>query len=84
MHPEIQTVFRGSADFSRRMPNELSDALKDLHEVSEEAREEGFPAPSDLALSNAERLLTVMYEIACGNYVSYPIDEIKRRLRFDR
>ena len=72
MQPEIQTASQAPVEFNGRIPEELSDALKDLHEASDEAREEGFPAPSDLALSNAERLLMAMYEISPRRFEVYP------------
>ena len=54
------------------MPDGLSDALNDLHEASNEAHEEGFPVPSELVLSNAERLLNVMYRISPRRFEVYP------------
>ena len=44
-------------------PPELRDALRDLDEAKDEAREEGFPAPSDTALGDARRLLHAMYRM---------------------
>ena len=38
----------------------LSEMLADLAGARGEAAEEGFPAPSDLAIANAERVLTRM------------------------
>ena len=40
--------------------SELNDALRDLREARDEARDEGFPQPTDTALGNAERLLREM------------------------
>jgi len=51
---------------------ELEDALQDLREARDEAREEGFPEPSDMAIANAERLLKAMYEIYPQRFEVYP------------
>ena len=51
---------------------ELVDAMRDLRDAGEEAREEGFPAPSDLAMANAERLLRAMYQISPRRFEVYP------------
>lgn len=68
----IQTASQDSIDANKRMPTNLSDALTDLREGSEEAREEGFPAPSALALSSAERLLKAMHNISPQRFEVYP------------
>ena len=52
--------------------SELNDALRDLHETSDEARDEGFSQPSDIALKNAERLLREMYGISPRRFEVYP------------
>lgn len=52
--------------------DELSDALYDLRDASDEAREEGFPVPSDIAVENAGRLLSEMYGILPRSYEVYP------------
>ena len=51
---------------------ELRDALRDLDEATAEAREEGFPLPSDTALTNARRLLPTMYELSPCRSEVYP------------
>lgn len=51
---------------------ELTDALQDLYEATDEAREEGFPVPSDAAKTNAERLIKEMYDILPGRFEVYP------------
>ena len=51
---------------------ELTDVLQDLCEATDEAREEGFPFPSDKAKINAERLLKKMYDISPGRFEVYP------------
>ena len=50
----------------------LSDALRDLRETSDEAREEGTPLPSNAALESAERLLREMYRISPRRFEVYP------------
>lgn len=50
----------------------LIDALCDLNAASEEAREEGFPLPSVLALVNTTRLLRELYRIRPRRYLVYP------------
>ena len=55
-----------------RVPNELNDALYDLQQATDEASGEGFPAPSDIALGNAGRLLREMHAISPRRYEVYP------------
>jgi hypothetical protein len=50
----------------------LEEALADLHEARDEAREEEFPEPSDTAIANAERLLKALYAIAPQRFEVYP------------
>ena len=57
---------------NRADTSELNDALHDLREASDEARDEGFPQPSDTALGNAERLLREMYGISPRRFEVYP------------
>ena len=52
--------------------DDLNDALCDLRGASDEAREEGFPLPSDLAIENANRLLRQLYQISPRRYEVYP------------
>ncbi len=52
--------------------SELNDALRDLREARDEARDEGFPQPSKIALENAERLLRGMYGIFPRRFEVYP------------
>lgn len=52
--------------------SELNDALHDLREANDEARDEGFPQPSKIALENAERLLREMYGISPRRFEVYP------------
>ena len=57
--------------------SELRDALLDLGEAKREASEEGFPAPSQMALKNAARLLRALHEISPRRFEVYqPVDEM--------
>ncbi len=60
-------ALKNKADIS-----ELNDALRDLREARDEARDEGFRQPSDSALGNAERLLREMYGISPRRFEVYP------------
>lgn len=51
---------------------ELKDALSDLESVRGEADEEGFPQPSDMAITNAQRVLGEMYAFFPCRYEIYP------------
>ena len=51
---------------------ELGAALRDLDGAAEEAGEEGFPQPSDLALKNARRLLQDLYRLRPSRLEAYP------------
>ena len=53
-------------------PPDLHDALHDLDQAKEEAREDEFPAPSGKALGNARRLLHTMYRISPRRFEVYP------------
>lgn len=53
-------------------PPDLCDALHDLDQAKEEAREDGLPAPSGKALGNAHRLLRAMYRISPRRFEIYP------------
>ena len=50
----------------------LTEALYDLRNARDEAREEGFPVPSDTALQNAEVLLKEVYGISPRRFEVYP------------
>ena len=56
-------------------PPELRDALRDLDEAKDEAREEGFPTPSDTALGDARRLLHAMYRMLPRRFEVYPMPD---------
>ena len=51
---------------------DLDDALDDLERVGEEAQEEGFPLPSEKAISNARPMLEAMYRFEPYRYEVYP------------
>ena len=51
---------------------DLSDMLGDIREAADEAREEGFPVPSDTAMVNSERLIKRIYGISPGRHGVYP------------
>ena len=55
-------------------PN-LRDALHDLDEVKNEAREDEFLVPSDVAVGNARRLLHAMYRIVPRRFEVYPMPD---------
>lgn len=59
-----------SGDYS--LDAELTEALYDLGNARDEAREEGFPLPSNAALQSAEILLKEMYGISARRYEVYP------------
>lgn len=50
----------------------LSAMLADLESAREEAAEEGFPAPSDLAIANAKRVLTETRRLSPRRFEIYP------------
>ena len=54
---------------------ELTAALNDLHNANEEAREEGFPIPSDIAIRNSEELVKNIYEIFPKRFEVYPTQD---------
>ena len=51
---------------------DLCGALIDLQEAADYAREEGFPIPSEPAISNAERLLKKVRKISSLHLEVYP------------
>ena len=71
-------VFFPSSTYAGPVKNRsplLEDALRDLADAKIEAREEGFPLPSDVALENAERLLRSMYEVTPRRFEVYPMPD---------
>ena len=57
---------------AERFPVLLVDAFHDLDQVVEEAREEGFPEPSEVAARNAAALLRQMFTLSSRRYEIYP------------
>ena len=55
-----------------QVSDELDDVLYDLRNATHEAREEGFPLPSDVAFENAHRLLRELYRILPRRFEVYP------------
>lgn len=53
----------------------LADALRDLEEVKDEARAEGFPAPTDVGFKNASRLLKEMCRLSRRRFEVYPMPD---------
>ena len=54
---------------ARSVPPEILDQL---HSVQDEARDEGYPAPSDEAVERAKKILRRVYQIAPQPYTIYP------------
>ena len=60
-------------DISREVFSaELAGILSNFREVADEASEEGFPTPSEVATENSEWLIRKIYEISPGSYGVYP------------
>ena len=51
---------------------ELDGILGDLQEVAVEAHEEGFPIPSETAMTSSRWLIKQIYGISPGSYGVYP------------
>ena len=56
-------------------PVRLADALRDLEEVKDEARDKGFPTPADVACKNANRLLKEMCPLSQRRFEIYPMPD---------
>ena len=54
------------------LPRDLADALADLADASEEAREDGFPIPDQQLLDASEQLLRKLYDIWPHRFEVYP------------
>ena len=54
------------------LPEDLQDAMADLHTAADEATEEGYPLPEEIALSNAERILQRLYALWPIRFEVYP------------
>ena len=51
------------------VPAPLAEALRDLSEINDEAEEEGIAPPSELAITNADRLIRATYDILPRQYL---------------
>ena len=54
------------------LDDELASLLDDLWQAGDEAREEGYPIPPEMALHNAERLLKELYNTSPRHFEVYP------------
>lgn len=63
------------AHVAEHFPVRLADALRDLGEVKDEASEEGFPTPADVACENANRLLKEMCPLSQRRFEVYPMPD---------
>lgn len=54
---------------------QLANALRDLSNVAEEAKEEGYLIPSEITVSSANQLLRKMYDILPLRYEVYPMPD---------
>ena len=57
---------------SGELPRDLADALADLADASEEAREDGFPIPDQQLLDASEQILRKLYDIWPHRFEVYP------------
>lgn len=60
---------------TKPIPPDLAEALRDLWEAPEEAREEGYPIPSVSLMTHAERLLLALYRVYRCRYEVYPTED---------
>ena len=63
------------AHVAEHFPVRLADALRDLGEVKDEARDEGFPTPADAACENANRLLKEMCPLSQRRFEVYAMPD---------
>lgn len=70
--PGILETRNLGTDVAEALKPELRDALRDLEDTRDEAREEGFPVPSDAALEYARTILCSMYELSPRRYEIHP------------
>jgi hypothetical protein len=57
---------------SGELPRDLADALADLADASEEAREDGLPIPEQQLLDASEQILRKLYDIWPHRFEVYP------------
>lgn len=60
---------------TKRFPTQLAEALHDLDEIFDEAKEEGYPTPGEATLNNAKRLLRDLYTISPRRFEVYPMPD---------
>lgn len=51
------------------LPDQLANALRELDELNDEAKEEGIEPPSESAMTDAKRVLRAIYDILPRDYV---------------
>ena len=72
----VDVGFPSGGNFALRAAEPLSfelvEALTDLYSAVEEAEEQRYPTPSNVALSNAGRLLRKLYGLAPRRFEVYP------------
>ena len=56
-------------------PQDLADALADLADACEEAREDGFPIPDQELLDRSEQLLRKLYVVWPHRFEVYPMPD---------
>ena len=69
--PNALVGFKQIGDDARKedLPVQLANALRDLHEMNDEADEEGILPPSESAVANADRLIRAIYDILPRQYL---------------
>ena len=69
--PDALVGFKQIGEDARKedLPVQLANALLDLHEMNDEADEEGIPPPSESAVANADRLIRAIYDILPRQYL---------------
>lgn len=73
---ELLSSIRHSVKSRERIcARDLELAFADLHEIVDEAREEGFPLPSGKALKSASHLLRIMYGMFPQRFEVYPTQD---------
>ena len=72
MEPPVQAAPWTVSIEGRPVTKELAEAREDLLRVFQEAEEEGYPRPTELAFNAAARLLTTMYAISPRRFEVYP------------
>ena len=69
--PDALVGFKQIGEDTRKedLPVQLANALRDLHEMNDEADEERIPPPSESAVANADRLIRAIYGILPRQYL---------------